>query len=239
MFEKCYPDDVHRVAEAGGDAAFFCQATAGGECGKREREFHVADFAQASRDIRILAIEADVGVIAADFFERVTANDEIAALKDRADVEYETDDNIEYEADVIEDARDEPYRAGNVVIDEWAGDADELRVARELGENAIDPSWRYARVGVDIRDQLAGRGEVAGAAGMDDALFRFIDEFDARIFFNIFFNCRCRAVGRRIVDDDDLDVVARSFVRRFASRQAPMPASSLYAGMTKLSFISF
>src|ERR1700679_2876404 len=115
----------------------------------------MSDFTEPPRDIGVLAVKTDIRVIAADLFEGAATDDEVASLKDRADVKNETDEKIKDQSDVIEYPCDEANFPWRVVEDERAGESDELRISRKFFHHLFYPSWRDARIGIHVCDQLS------------------------------------------------------------------------------------
>ena len=68
LAEGC-PQEVHRVAPAHLHQSFVLETPSRGQRAQAERELHHADLAQPPGEIGVLAIEAEVGIIAASRFQ--------------------------------------------------------------------------------------------------------------------------------------------------------------------------
>ena len=68
--EEGSPEIVDGVAEGDGDHAFVLETARRGEHLQIKSEEHLADGVQAARDVGVLAVEGDGGVVASDGLER-------------------------------------------------------------------------------------------------------------------------------------------------------------------------
>src|SRR5690606_12668355 len=90
MFARCRlrrerdQEEIQRVGEAGAENALLSQPTTRSLHLQSVGEFHVADLAEADRNVGILAVELDLTVKSAGLRPGVALQYEIAALHDRA-----------------------------------------------------------------------------------------------------------------------------------------------------------
>src|SRR5579871_853766 len=178
-----------------------------------------AERRQAAAEVRVLAVELDRRVEAADARERVAPHREVAAVEDRAEPQRRVHDQMRRR-------RDEPVvqpderPAGAIPVVEAVRTGDRDHVARlELPLDELHPPQRRSAVRVDVRQDVASRGAPRRLARDDEPLARLADDGHAwHAAGNV-----ARRVEAGVVDDDD-------FVGRPRLRQQGMQTGRKVSG---------
>src|ERR1700733_15229841 len=112
--EYCYPEEVHAVGNIALYEPFANDAAAGGDDEEAHVEFHFPHFAQAPGDVRVLAVEINRGVEAADLFKCGFFCDKVCAVR-----HVSREAVGEWRREPPNGGRDTFLRRRNVVVVRW------------------------------------------------------------------------------------------------------------------------
>ena len=168
-------------------------------------EFHRSHLVHPPRNIRVFAIERDRRVEPANLHQRIPPQHKIPALHHRPGAQHPSVHRIHQERDRIENLHAPALRRRQIVVDKRPAQRHHLRIARKVLQHRLHPTRGQPRIRVDIRNQLARTRRKASLPRKRQPFAHLLHHAHARITERNL----ARPIRTRIVDDDDLNLVAQ------------------------------